>query len=576
MRLLLAVLLSVTVTLAALKPSCFNCHCSALALDNNLRCNEAILNKSTTYFTLRTVNVTALYGSDIMLAVVMKERAEHCWCTDSHLEWNLQNVELWNDTQLITVTLQNVSAVATGHYWAVLEHNKLYYFSDPIYLNATGRIVPVPSPNLEADPKMSALVVGLLVVVILVLGLFIYCWKMVRRKRQERKLAVYKNMEQVQQFPVDEYYSELQQMSSIIDHMTELSKEEGAAEEAEDNTESSAVESSRQTATVAPVPTISQTRSVPEYIAPIVQSRSVPEYYEMPQITDDRFSKDNQRSWYKSLDVEINSQSLLKDPERAERDAEKKRQKEERKQSMSNISSGLLGSGMVCSGVMGNSGVSHTAQALALEDMRKYLDTITSMKECGYGRSLPTPMAAGRRPTVMTLFGNTSPGNTISKTATIHTTQPVARLRAQTLFQGMEERGSRVTFDDKVHSSDNMLIEKKKKKRKNSTKTPRKSSLKPKPEKSDDVPEKKSDDSTSSSSDDAQLEVPQLQLTPCSPPSSPNANSPATANNSNNSTPTNNPSPAPVKSSGSRFTVVNVAAEPESSQSNGDTQVNGS
>ena len=51
-----------------------------------------------------------------------------------------------------------------------------------------------------------------------------------------------------------------------------------------------------------------------------------------------------------------------------------------------NSHTGLLGSGMVCSGLMGNSAVSHTAQALALEDMKKYLDTITSMKECGYGR----------------------------------------------------------------------------------------------------------------------------------------------------------------------------------------------
>ena len=58
--------------------------------------------------------------------------------------------------------------------------------------------------------------------------------------------------------------------------------------------ESSIVENSKQTATV--VPTVST-------VLPIVKARSVPEYYEMPQITDDRFS--NQRSWYKSLDVEV-------------------------------------------------------------------------------------------------------------------------------------------------------------------------------------------------------------------------------------------------------------------------------
>ena len=76
----------------------------------------------------------------------------------------------------------------------------LITFAPKIVTNSLspGRIVPVPTPPLDADPKMSALIVGLLVVIILVCGVFIYCWKMVKLKRRERKMALYKNMEQVQ------------------------------------------------------------------------------------------------------------------------------------------------------------------------------------------------------------------------------------------------------------------------------------------------------------------------------------------------------------------------------------------
>ena len=46
----------------------------------------------------------------------------------------------------------------------------------------------VPGPNLDADPKMGAIVVGTLFVVIIGLGIVIFCWKMKKKRRRDKRL----------------------------------------------------------------------------------------------------------------------------------------------------------------------------------------------------------------------------------------------------------------------------------------------------------------------------------------------------------------------------------------------------
>ena len=43
----------------------------------------------------------------------------------------------------LNIPFQNSTKVETGHYWAVLYLTEKFYFSDPIYLNVTGKYLAV-------------------------------------------------------------------------------------------------------------------------------------------------------------------------------------------------------------------------------------------------------------------------------------------------------------------------------------------------------------------------------------------------------------------------------------------------
>jgi len=140
----------------------------------------------------------------------------------------------------------------------------------------------------------------------------------------------------------------------------------------------------------------------------------------MVPIKDDRFT--TERSWYKSLNTEVVSESLLCNKEHTAKKEEKKRRKS-MAASQSSLAKGLLRVGDLGSGVFGSN--SHLTQDKI--DRLTEAHKVLSRNKYRYGMSLPTPQHAGARPTVMGIFADNIPHGHIPAGATIHITNPDKR-----------------------------------------------------------------------------------------------------------------------------------------------------
>ncbi|XP_063674312.1 uncharacterized protein LOC134811422 isoform X15 [Bolinopsis microptera] len=443
--LLLTAILLIFTAVDSIEPVCFNCHCSTYELDTSISCKKAITDK-TSYFTLWTHNISVVQGSDVVLATEVKSHTEkYCWCTDAKLEWNglFQN----SSGRLLTVKILNATKTETGHYWAVLYLSEKFYFSDPIFLNVTGPPEVIPSPPLKVDPKMGALIVGILFVVIMFSGISIHCLKLHKRSLQTKKRKKERmqyDLESESRIPLARW--ELQHPTNIIQESdTELPifgpdprppsdlEEEGSAssksdesiakssdslssseESKEDKKEGEEVEVPVKTPAPRQEPSTSNNR-----VHPAPSSAPASPLIMVP-IKDDRFT--TERSWYKSLNTEVVSESLLCNKEHAAKKEEKKRRKS-MAASQSSLAKGLLRVGDLGSGVFGSN--SHLTQDKI--DRLTEAHKVLSRNKYRYGMSLPTPQHAGTRPTVMGIFADTVPHNHIPAGATIHITNPDKR-----------------------------------------------------------------------------------------------------------------------------------------------------
>ncbi|XP_063674297.1 uncharacterized protein LOC134811422 isoform X3 [Bolinopsis microptera] len=466
--LLLTAILLIFTAVDSIEPVCFNCHCSTYELDTSISCKKAITDK-TSYFTLWTHNISVVQGSDVVLATEVKSHTEkYCWCTDAKLEWNglFQN----SSGRLLTVKILNATKTETGHYWAVLYLSEKFYFSDPIFLNVTGPPEVIPSPPLKVDPKMGALIVGILFVVIMFSGISIHCLKLHKRSLQTKKRKKERmqyDLDRVMYNPNSDYDTvdplsngneyiarrektsesriplarwELQHPTNIIQESdTELPifgpdprppsdlEEEGSASSKSDESiakSSDSLSSSEESKedkkegeeVEVPVkePSTSNNR-----VHPAPSSAPASPLIMVP-IKDDRFT--TERSWYKSLNTEVVSESLLCNKEHAAKKEEKKRRKS-MAASQSSLAKGLLRVGDLGSGVFGSN--SHLTQDKI--DRLTEAHKVLSRNKYRYGMSLPTPQHAGTRPTVMGIFADTVPHNHIPAGATIHITNPDKR-----------------------------------------------------------------------------------------------------------------------------------------------------
>ncbi|KAL5256964.1 hypothetical protein ACHWQZ_G012031 [Mnemiopsis leidyi] len=432
----------------SIKPLCFNCHCSTYELDNAISCKDAVTDK-TSYFTHWTKNVSVVEKSDVVLATEVKSHTEkYCWCTDAKLEWNglYQN----SSGRLLTVHIVNSTKVETGHYWAVLYLTEKFYFSDPIYLNVTGPEEETPSPPLEVDPKMGALIVGVLFVSIMFTGIGIHCCKMHKRNVRQRKLKKERmrlGLEAESRIPLTHW--ELQHPNNTIQEsdteqgaqygpeprpgsdMEEEGSVPGKTDESSNSTQSLSSEEGKhgeehaKEEVTVPAKTAAPARQdIPttNKIHPTSPSPLI-----VVPIKDDRFR--TERDWYKSLNTEVVSESLLSNKDREAKKEEKKRRKSMAAQQESSLAQGILKVGEG-SGFMGPA--SHVAQDRIdrINDAYKIL----SQSKYKYGRSLPTPQPAGARPTVMGIFPGTVQPSHVRAGATIHISNPEKRRHVRTIF----------------------------------------------------------------------------------------------------------------------------------------------
>eukprot|EP00116_Pleurobrachia_bachei_P001083 sb/3461345/ len=434
--LVLPLLLLLPSTDAAVTPVCYNCHCSRYELDRSISCKTGIFNM-TSYFSIWTRVMHVGPGSDVVLAAQLKEdTSDYCWCTDAKLEWNgiLQN----SSGRLLTTHMTEVTGIESGYFWAVLAIEDKFFFSEEILLNITVPEVDPTLPPLDIDPKMSALIVGILFVVIMFrnrptrthyLG-HVTGYQPIRDQYSlirsvpvlvlqhfnpfEAPVLLSDLLTPIRsesKFPLTSWdlqaHSEIIVEEAHVPHPASDLDEEGSVSSEGGVKEKSTSISSQD-----------EGNKVPD----VEVGNGAPAMYHLP-ITDDRFSTD--KSWYRSLNTEVVSESLLSD----KKQVQKRQDKKKRKKELKNCSKSSLGGYSV-------------SDIQKMEKVYKAYQNLS--KDFKYGRSLPTPQPAGARPTVMTVFQSSSKHHPVASGATIHTTHPVvARPTASSLFSDPDTKNSR-------------------------------------------------------------------------------------------------------------------------------------